>query len=380
MASNNSSGTCLISFDEQQKLPNAIRNLINEAFEQFSSCISFIEQQNKEEKAFILITTTIDEKVLQALESLTSIEGICIFYPSEKDVESFPSKVIGIYSQPESLLRSLSQLLDTIEIQLIIKSFLSSQEKDGKENLHFYFFHLWKQLHGKDASSTKKSFADYSRLSFQSHHQIRVSINDFETSYKSADVLSWLNQHRHPFPYHLLLFNTMRRHNQEILAQAQFFLHDMNKQMKPAPSGQVYLGTKLPLSLIEELERQTKTDVIAFQCYLPVTRSRAEALLEGTRPNRRQKMTNVLFKIELNHALCATHGETVYIDVGTPFHVSCVTRSAGAGSGQQLLTIVKLIALNQHDQEELFGQFLQRQQKLGRTIEYLLKRMASNLR
>ena len=376
MASNNSSGTCLISFDEQQKLPNAIRNIINEAFEQFSSCISFIEQQSKEEKAFILITTTIDENVLQTLESLTSIEGILILYPSEKDVESFPSKVIGVYSQPESLLRSLSQLLDTIEIQLIIKSFLSPQDKDGKENLHFYFYHLWKLSHSKDTTSTKKSFADYSRLFFQS----RVSINDFETSYKSGDVLSWLNQHRHPFPYHLLLFNTMRRHNQEILAQAQFFQHDMSKQMKPAPSGQVYLGTRLPLSLIEELEQQTKTDVIAFQCYLPVTRSRAEALLEGTRPNRRQKMTNVLFKIELNHALCATHGETVYINVGTPFHVSCVTRSTGAGSGQQLLTIVKLVALNQHDQEQLFGQFLQRQQKLGRTIEYLLKRMASNLR
>lgn len=374
-----SSQTCLISFDEQQKLPNVIRNHLHENFEVLSSCITFIEQQSKEERAVIVITTSIDEKILQTLDLLKAIEGILIFYPTEKDVETLPSKVIGVYSQPEPLLRTLSQLLDTIEIQLIVKSFLSCREKDGNENLHFYFYHLWKQWTPKDSTSTKKSFADHSRLLFSSNNQIKSSINDFENTYKSHDILSWFNQHRHPFPYHLLLFNAMRRHNQEILSLARFFLHDMNKQMKAAPSGQVYLGTRLPLTLIEELEKQTQTDVIAFQCYLPVTRSRAEALLEGTRPSRRQKMSNVLFKIDLNHALCATHGETVYIDVGTPFHVSCVTRNAGAGSGQQLLTIVKLIALSQHEREQFFQEFMQKQTKLGRTIEYLLKRMASGL-
>ena len=375
-----SSQTCLVSFDEQQKLPNAIRNHLYEAFEQLSSCVTFIEQQTKEDKAVIVITTSIDEKVLQTLELLIAIEGILIFSPTEKDAETLPSKVVGVYSQAEPLLRTLSQLLDTIEIQLIIKSFLLSRDQDGNENLHFYFYHLWKHSSAKDSTSTKKSLADHSRLLFSSNNQIKGAINDFESTYKSHDILSWFNQHRHPFPYHSLLFNALRRHNQEILSLARFFVHDMNKQMKPAPSGQVYLGTRLPWTVIEELEQQTKNDaVIAFQCYLLVTQSRAEALLEGTRPSCRQKMTNVLFKIDLNHVPCATHDETVYIDVGTPFRVSCVTRSAGASSGQQLLTIVKLTALSQHEQEQFFGEFMRKQQKLGRTNEYLLRRMASGL-
>ena len=378
MASNGSA-TCIVSFDEQQKLPTPIRHVINESFEQLSSCITFIEQQNHQDKAVVLVTTTIDENILQTLEFLPSIEGILILYPSGKDVDILPSKVIGVYPQSEPLLQSLSQLLNNIEIQLVVRSFLFHQDQHGNENLQFYFYYLWRNWN-KDSTSSKKSLADQSRLFFRSNNQIKSSIYDFETSYKPHDILSWFDQHRHPFPYHHLLFNALRTHNQETLSHARFFLNDMQKQMKPAPSGQVYLGTKLLVTLIDELEQRTKTDIIAFQCYLPVTRSRADALGEATRPIRRQKMTNVLFKIDLNSALCATKEDILYIDIGTPFQISCITRSSGAGVGQHLLTIVKLIALNKHDRDQLFEQFLQRQQKLGRTIEYLLKRMGSNIR
>ena len=371
----NGSGICIVSFDEQQKLPTPIRNITNELFEELSSCISFIEQQSKEDKAVVLITTTIEEDTLQTFELLTAIEAILILYPNGKDLDTLPSKVIGVYPQNEPLLRAVTEILDTIEVQLAVKSLLFHRRQDGNDNLHFYFYYLWKN-YNKDQNSTKKSLADHCRHLLGSNHQI----NEFETSYRSTDVLSWLDRHRHPFPYHLLLFNALQTHNQQILSLARFFLNDLNKQMKPAPSGQVYLGTKLPLALIDELEQQTKTDIIAFQCLLPVTRSRASALLEATRPIRRHQMANVLFKIDLNHALCATQGEHFFIDIGTPFHISCVTRSSGAGGGQQLLTIVKLIALDQHDREELFEQFIQRQEKLGRTIESLLQRMNLNIR
>jgi hypothetical protein len=91
-------------------------------------------------------------------------------------------------------------------------------------------------------------------------------------------------------------------------------------------------------------------------------------------------MANVLFKIDLNNALCAVQDEIFIIDIGTPFHVSCVTRSSGTGSGQQLLTIVKLVALDKSDREQLFEQFIQRQKKLGKTIEDLIQRLGSDIR
>jgi tetratricopeptide (TPR) repeat protein len=373
------SGICLVGFDEQQKFPAPTRNTINELFEELSSCISFIEQQTKENKAVILITTTIEENILQTFESLVPIEAILVLSTTSNDIDTLPSKVIGVYPQMDILLRSLPPILDRIEIQLIVKSFVFNREKDGNDNLNFYFYNLWKN-YTKDQNTKKKTLIDQARLFFQSNNQIKSSINDFETSYRSHDVLSWLDKHRHPFPYYNLIFNALRTHNQEILSFSHFFLNDLNKQMKPAPSGQVYLGTKLPSNLIDELEQQIKTDIIAFQCFLPVTRSRATALFEATQPTRRHKMSNVLFKIDLNNALCAIQGETIFIDISTPFHVLCITRSTGTGGNQQLLTIIKLIALDKHDKDQLFEQFIQRQQELGRTIDDLFQKMTSDIK
>jgi hypothetical protein len=372
------SGISVVAFEEQQKFSTSIRNVINELFDQLSSCISFIEQQTKENRAVILITTTIEENILQTFESLMSVESILILSTITNDLDILPSKVIGIYPQADTLLRALSQVIDAIEVQLTVKSLVFNRQKDGNDNLNFYFYNLWKN-YVKDQNSTKKSFVEQARLFFPSNNQIKSSINDFETSYRSNDILSWFDKHRHPFPYYLLISNALRNHNQEILSLVRFFLNDLNKQMKPATPGQVYLGTKLPLTLIDELEQQTKTDIISFQCFLPVTRSRANALVEATRPSRRHKMGNVLFKIDLNDALCATQGDTIFIDMATPFLISCVTRSSGAGSSQQLLTIVKLMALDKHDRHQLFEQFIQRQQKLGKTIDDLLQKMGPNI-
>jgi len=373
------SGICVVTFDEQQKISTPLRNATNELFEELSSCISFIEQQKKEDKAVVLIITTIEENILQRFESLIPIEAILILSAAIKDVETLPSKVIGVYPQIEMLLRSLNQILDTIEIQLIIKSLLFNRDKDGNDNLNFYFYNLWKN-YIKDQNSTKNSLADQARILFQSNYQIKSYIHEFETSYRSNDVLSWFDKHRHPFPYYHLISNALRTHNQDILSLVRFFLNDLDKQLKPESSGQLYLGTKLPINLIEELEQQTKTDIIAFQCFLPVTRSRANALLEATQPTRRHDMANVLFKIDINNALCATQGERIFIDMATPFHISCVTRNSGAGTGQQLLTIVKLMALDKHDRGQLFEQFIQRQLQLGRTIDDLLRKMGSAIR
>ena len=380
------SGIRLVAFDDQQKLPTQLRNSTVEyieTFQELSSCISFIEQQTNEDKVVILISTNTEDNILQKFELLTPIEVIFIFSTTSKDVDTLPSKVIGVYPQNEALLRTLSETVDAIELQLNARSFIFNRQKDGSDNLNFYFYYLWKN-YIKDQNTTKKTLADRSRLLFQSNNKIQSYINDFETAYRSTDILSWFDIRRHPFPYHLLISHALRTHNQEILTYSRFFLNDINKHMKPPLSGasnnQVYFGTKLPSTFIDTLENQTKTDIIAFQCFLPVTRSRASALLEATRPSRHHAMLKVLFKIDMNSTLCATIGETVVIDMGTPFHVSCVTRTTGTGSGQQLLTIVKLMALDKHDREQLFQQFIQRQQKLGRTIEDLLQKITSNIR
>ncbi|CAF3726615.1 unnamed protein product, partial [Rotaria sp. Silwood1] len=244
-------------FDQQQKLPTLIHNATIEPielFEELSSCISFIEQQSKENKVVILITTTLEENILQTFESLTAIEAILISSTTVADVDILPSKVIGVYSQTETLLRSLSETLDAKELQINANSIVFNHNTDGTDNLTFYFYYLW-QNHTEDQKSTKKILADQARLIYQSNNQIKTYIQQFETSYKPNEVLTWLDKQRHPFPYHILISNALRSHSQELLSLSRFFLDDLMKKMKPLSTGtnykQVYFGTKLSINLID---------------------------------------------------------------------------------------------------------------------------------
>jgi hypothetical protein len=378
------SGIRIVVFDEQQTFAASVRNIILEpvkSFHELSSCILFIQRQTKENKVVVLITTVDD--VLEIFESLTSIEAIFVLSNEERDVDTLPSKVIGVYLRTEILLRSLPETLDTIEQQLNARSILFNRQINRHDNPDFYLYNIWKNDY-KDQKSSKKILADQSRLLFRSNNKIQYFIDDFEALYKRRHVLMWLDKHHHPFPYHLLISNALRTHNQPILSLSRFFIKNLSHQMSPAPSepsyNQVYLGTKLPINLVDRLEQHKKSDVVAFQCFLLVTQSRADALLDATKSSRRKQMFNVLFKIELNGALCIIKGDTILLDMALPFRIQYVTRSPGSSLADQPLIIVKLIALDSQETVRLFEKFKLRQQKLEKKLKASERKTVSIVR
>ncbi|CAF2730333.1 unnamed protein product [Rotaria sp. Silwood2] len=372
------SGIRVVVFDQYDRIHKIIRDAMIESIESFyhlPSCISFIQQNSKDERTIILVTTSIEDHVLQSFEGLNSIEAILISSKSRRELDTLPSKVIGIYSRIENLLRALFETFDTIELQLDANSVLFHRRKDGTDNADFYFYSIWK-THNTNEIITKKVFIEQARILFRSDHKIKSIIHDFNISYKSSEVLYWLDKYNRPFPYHLLVSNALRTHDQQILYFARSFINDLSQQMKPIPIGpsynQVFFGTKLPISIVDRLEQQTSKDIIAFQCFLFATRSRAKALSTATQPTRQRKMANVLFKIDASHALCAHMNESILIDMATPFQITCVTRNTGSGGVQQLLTIVTLVSLDKKHREQLLGQFIQRQKAVGKTINDFL--------
>ncbi|CAF1069122.1 unnamed protein product [Rotaria sordida] len=368
------SGIRVVVFDPYDRVHSTIRDAMIEPIESFynsSSCISSIQQNSKDERAIILITTSTEDHVLQSFDALNSIEAILILSKSRREIDTLPSKVIGIYSRIENLLRVLFETFDTIELQLDANSILFHRQEDGSDNTDFYFYNIWK-THNTNQILTKKVFIEQARILFRSYRKIKSLINDFNISYKSSEVLYWLDKYNHPFPYHLLISNALRTHDQQILQLVHFFLNDLSQQMKPVPIGpsynQVFFGTKLPISIVDRLEQQTSKDIIAFQCFLLATRSRTKALSAATQPTRRHKIANVLFKIDVSHALCAYINDSILINMATPFQITCVTRNTGSGGVQQLVTIVTLVSLDRKHREQLLGQFIQRQKAAGKTI------------
>jgi hypothetical protein len=380
------SGIRVVVYDEQDKIGPAISQAMIEFVESFdylSSCTSFIQQNAKDERATVIVTTSTDDEALQTMENLEPVEAILICSSKERDVHTLPSKVIGIYSQNENLIRALFEILDIIELQLNSYSILFHRQKDGSDNIDFYFYYLW-ETYNTNKIIAKTVLIDQARLLFRSENKVKSFVQDFSTTYKSNEVLQWLEKYNHPFPYHLLVSNALRTHDQQILSLVRFFILDLTKQMKPLPvsssHNQVYFGTKLPISIVDRLEQQTSNDIIAFQCFLPVTRSRANALAAATRPTRRRKIANVLFKIDASNALCAYTKDLILINMATPFQVTCVTRNTGSGGVQHLVTIVTLVAFDKTNRDLLLGHFVEKQKKAGKSIYDFIHRTISPVR
>jgi hypothetical protein len=66
--------------------------------------------------------------------------------------------------------------------------------------------------------------------------------------------------------------------------------------------------------------------------------------------------------------------DVILLNVATPFRVTCVTRNTGFGGVQQLVTVVTLVALNKINRDLLYGQFIQRQKKRGKSIHDFIQK------
>jgi hypothetical protein len=368
------SGIRVVVFDEQDRITPAVRHAMIEAVESFydlSPFASFIEQNANDGRAIVIVTTSTDDDTLQAMEDLYPVDAILIFSSKERDINTLPSKIVGVYSQTESLIRALFETLDVLELQLNANSILFHRRKDGSDNIDFYFYYLW-QTYNVNQIVTKNVLIDQARVMFRTEPHIKPFLHDFNTNYKPKEVLQWLDKYNYPFPYHLLITNALRTHDQQLLSLVRSFILDLTKQMKTIPAGpgynQVYFGAKLPIAIVDRLEQQTSNDIVAFQCFLPTTRSRAQALAAATRPTRRRKVANVLFKIDISNALCAFLKDQILVNMATPFHVTCVARNTGSGGVQQLVTIVTLVALDKPNRDYLLGYFTQKQKKDGKSI------------
>lgn len=359
------SGICIVAFDEQQKLSPVVRSATIESvrsFRELSSLTSFLQQTKQ---AIVIITTIDEQNVLESFESIDSVEAIFIISLIDRELNTYPRKVIGVYLQMENLLRALSEVLNTIETQLNARSLLISHQLDRQDNPEFYFYDIWRN-EKIEKKSLKAVFIDQARHLFQSNDQIQFCIDDFENLYQRNEVLLWLNTARYPFPYHLLLIQALRTHDQSILSSSRFFFKHLERYLQPLPSGQAYLGTKLPMNRIRRLKHRRKEDVVAFQCFLRVTQSRASAFADATKATRREELGNVLFKMEINGALGLTIGDEFLLDMATPFYIQYITKTRGANGKQEELVIVKLIALSESERERLVEEFLIRQGKSKR--------------
>ncbi|UJR32196.1 hypothetical protein I4U23_019661 [Adineta vaga] len=372
------SGIHIIVYDERDKFLPLLRKAIVEplsSFNHLGSCMTYIDEITMENEAVVVVTTSVENRVLKTFESSNLIEAVFIFSTTNKTIDRSLTKVVGIYSRINDLLPILFETVDSIEIQLNGNSILFHCANNGSDNFSFYFYHLWfnRNLTQK---LTKTDLVEQANIFFRSNKQMKTVIHDFDVTYNKSDALRWIDKYNYPFPYYILISNALRTHDQHILGLTRFFIADITRQLKLLSliniSNSAYYGTKLPISIVDRFEHQTSRDIIAFQCFLPVTKSRANALAAAIKPTSRRKMASVLFKIDASNAYGVHMNDIIFIDMATPFHIVNVSRYAGFNSGQQLVTIVQLVALEPVYKQQLYEQFIQKQIKAGRTLDDFL--------
>ena len=385
MASNGR-GIRVIIYDKQRRIsvPILRRTIVDpiRTYRDFLTCFSFIQRHPKDHLNVVLITTTDDLKVLEQFQNLSAVETILILSTVHKSVNLFPEKVWGIYLNIESLLRVLPNVLDTIEDRLNSNSLIFHRQTGIIDNPSFYFYHFWKERDEEQNKTLKKKnilkrqFVRHARLLFPMNHWLKPCIDEFEFTYKSAEVLTWLDAHDHPFPYHRLLTFALRTHQESILNNARFFLNDFNDQMSAAgensSENRVYLGTKLSTTLLNRLSQYRANDVVAFQCFLNTCPSRVEALREATRVvSRRTDLHNVLFKIELNQCQCVKIGDRTLVEMATPFRIRYMTKNVD----EPVLHMIKLTALSNEEKQRLYRSYRQRQEQKSEKPKKILKKI-----
>jgi hypothetical protein len=375
MPTSKGSGMRVVVFDERDKILPLMRKAMFESVASFNhlpTCMSFVEENTLHNEAAVIVTSSIEDHVLETFEASEPIKTVFILSTRRRDVDKLPSKVVGIYPEIDDLLLALFETLDIIESELNANSFVFHRKENGSDNIDFYFYNLWLSYE-RNQKLTRKDLVEQASIYFHSQKQILFGIHHFDNTYNPWKVLPWLNRHNHPFPYHLLVSNALRTHDQQILALARFFILDLTKQMKLLSithiCNQTYYGTKLPIATVDRLEHHTGNDIIAFQCFLPVTKSRPNALAVATRRTRRRQVASVLFKIDPSNAFGVHMGDIILIDMSTPFHITSVSRFGDLGSTRQLVTIVQLVAVDRDYKHQLHRQFILRQKKQGKTIE-----------
>lgn len=380
------SGIHVIVYDERDQIVAPIRNSLVEpvvSFTNLGSCMSYIDEVTKNNEAAVVVTPSLEDRVLRTFESSEPIEAVFVLSSTNRSVSRSLTKVVGVYTRVDELLQTLCDRLESIESRLNTNSMLFHLDEEGGYNYNFFFYQLW-LTHELRQTLTKQTLVEQANLLFRQSKQMRAAINEFDTSYRKSDALRWIDKNLHPFPYYLLATNALRTHDQRILGILRFFILDINRQLKLLSSikmtTQAFYGGLLPMAAVERLERQAQMNIVAFQCFLPATKTRSTAVAIATQPTNRRKMISVLFKIEAAHAHGIHMGNITLIDMATPFRVISVSRYAGFTSGEQIGAIVQLVALDHVERRQLYEDFVEQQKKEGRTIEDFLSETVPLLR
>ncbi|CAF1084934.1 unnamed protein product [Didymodactylos carnosus] len=309
-----------------------------------NSCIEYIHS-SVNVKVFLVIPGSLANNILLKVHKLEQVDFVFI-YCIERDrylsLLNDYSKLVGIYTSENDLMKSIQNTIKLVEKRLITLNSYNHKQKSTRdlttESGSFLFFQLFKDIlmNMPQTNESKHEMIRKCRDYYCDNKKQLKNIELFNSTYQSIDAIQWYTNSN--FPLYKLINKALRTEDINELFHFRFFIVDLSsnlfktykdyKKMNiKSPIVHLYRGTYLSIDELQKL-KENVGNLISTNGFLSTSRCRMVATMFTD---------NAIFEIETDIRLKTVvfadvaqyskfpDEQEVLFDIGAAFQIdSCV--------------------------------------------------------
>jgi tetratricopeptide (TPR) repeat protein len=264
-------------------------------YSNFDRCFDLIKVI-KDEGIFLIVSSNFAQNVLEQVHDYPTLIAIFIFCVNHQNYVSLMEehkKFVEIFTDQDSLLRSIRDKMHVIEKQILTFSLYDPEQQSLKDLskdaatflLHQMLILALKQLPQEE--QPKQQMLEMCRNYYKSNQHKLKKLDDFYQSYKDEDAIEWYaNEHF----LHKLLNKAFRTEDIELIYMFRFFIIDLyavieqqNEQLKDDGIVTLYRGAQILTDDLEKL-KQNINKIISIDGFFSTSRN-SDTSLQFIRSN-----------------------------------------------------------------------------------------------
>ncbi|CAF1448532.1 unnamed protein product [Adineta steineri] len=302
-------------------------------FTNIDACIQYIESI-KSETIFLIVSGSDAHNLLSKIHNLRQIDSIFIFcmdklkYDKTLVEKRDYYKIIDIFTEQSSLIKSIQRTIQLVERQMDIFSLYNKNQKSirdlTKESASFIWHQLLKEVLQKMPSGDKNAKQDMiekCRLYYRGNKKELKNIEDFDKNYSINNAIQWYTKDSFLFK---LINKALRTEDVDALYTFRFYLIDLCSQLvtnhelvlQCYESLKLYRGVKYTKDEIENLKDSnghliltngffsTSHDIKVAEIYAGIT--------EMNPYGNKNDFESIVFEIDYNTNM---HSTTIVADI-----------------------------------------------------------------
>lgn len=284
-------------------------------FSNIDRCFDLIKAI-KDEKIFLIVSSTYLELVFAELQTYPAIVAIFIFCmndDSEPLISEQQRKFVGVFNDQDALFTSIREKMILIDKQTINFGLYDPEEKSlkdlSKESATFLLnqmlIHVLKAL--PDETESKEQILELCQSYYKSNQHKLKKIEDFQQSYSSDKAIE---SYMYESFLQKLLNKALRTEDIELICAFRFFIVDLCKSIENQSNDQgmvtFYRGAQIPTKDLDELKENVNR-ILVVNGFFTASRD-SDVYLRYTSSNFvMHNFQRVFFEIQADSTMKTVH-------------------------------------------------------------------------